>query len=756
MRKRNAKIQEFIGSGTSKPICAKFGPKTHGIVASGDDKNAISLWKLNRERPLMTLSSQGATANVISEISAISFNMNETEVVSGTNRGSISVWDINSQKLITTLKGHSVAINTIAHFPSPTQEHLLLTGSYDSSVKLWDLRQKQTVSSFRGHDMQVNCLEITPDGKWFASGAQDSLVKLWDIGSGKSIYTFNLHEAPVTCLKFNPYELTLATGSADKTVKYWDLEKFGLICSTKPEATGIQSLSFDPDGKFLFTAAQDAMRVWHVDTNELNLLDNVETSWRGVQELAVQVSSKNEEESLLGIAITNVSFGLWACPLKTVNKDPLISPEKFLQMRKAAEAKMKPMTPNPQKMDQPFLEEKPQKKPSSQDLGNRPDSRSNHTPSPSQRDIASGGGGVKPQNVFVAQAQNNLIGGNNYSPQNYGAPNGVNPYQPFNNNPGPVPGGYQYQQQQQQPNPVGGDPRYNNYNPVQQSGDFANMMGGEQNNDYVVKKSVSQEKMPTENKPVLNSRNGQIQVHDAGLMAKLHDHPAARETNLGETTIIDINKANPDQLNLSTFIKGIGTENNDKNLQYDAISDIAKDHSKFRAFMKQRLDHLELVLHYWNSGNIRSALNAINGLNLNDSTLIMDLLNMSTAVNKTGQMNVEAACIFLQKAVMLVDSKFDHHVKMGFKFINKTFKQYYDEIVSLKTANVMNMVDLAREERVKKYDKLIDEFDAIARKERIRKLAAKHKDEVGEMAGRLINDLELFLNKIKAGDSNRR
>ncbi len=52
------------------------------------------------------------------------------------------------------------------------------------------------------------------------------------------------------------------------------------------------------------------------------------------------------------------------------------------------------------------------------------------------------------------------------------------------------------------------------------------------------------------------------------------------------------------------------------------------------------------------------------------------------------------------------------------------------EIVSLKTANVMGGVDLAREERVKKYDKLIDEFDAITKKERIRKLAAKHKDEV--------------------------
>lgn len=40
------------------------------------------------------------------------------------------------------------------------------------------------------------------------------------------------------------------------------------------------------------------------------------------------------------------------------------------------------------------------------------------------------------------------------------------------------------------------------------------------------------------------------------------------------------------------------------------------------------------------------------------------------------------------------------------------------------------MVDLAREERLKKYDKLINEFEAITQKERIKKLAIKHKDEV--------------------------
>ena len=40
------------------------------------------------------------------------------------------------------------------------------------------------------------------------------------------------------------------------------------------------------------------------------------------------------------------------------------------------------------------------------------------------------------------------------------------------------------------------------------------------------------------------------------------------------------------------------------------------------------------------------------------------------------------------------------------------------------------MVDLAREERMKKYDKLIDEFEKISTRPRIKKLASKNREEV--------------------------
>lgn len=126
------------------------------------------------------------------------------------------------------------------------------------------------------------------------------------------------------------------------------------------------------------------------------------------------MNSKNEEENLIGVAITNVSFGLWCCPLKTVNKDPNISPEKFYQMRKQLEAKMKPVTQS-QDMDQPFADIE------------RPSSKSKPVSDPS---VSKEGFAQQPQvnpiqpqrtsypsssnNVFVQQAQNNLLPSSSY------------------------------------------------------------------------------------------------------------------------------------------------------------------------------------------------------------------------------------------------------------------------------------------------------------------------------------------------------
>jgi len=73
----------------------------------------------------------------------------------------------------------------------------------------------------------------------------------------------------------------LATGGSDRTVKYWDLDSLSLISTTKPDATAIQCITFEPNGKYTFSGAHESLKVWNLEKDGI-LLDNVESNWRGL------------------------------------------------------------------------------------------------------------------------------------------------------------------------------------------------------------------------------------------------------------------------------------------------------------------------------------------------------------------------------------------------------------------------------------------------------------------------------------------
>ena len=60
-------------------------------------------------------------------------------------------------------------------------------------------------------------------------------------------------------------------------------------------------------------------------SNTLQLVDNIESNWRNVQDLGL--GTTDEGESLLGVTISPVCFGLWAVPFKQIHFDGQI-PEK--------------------------------------------------------------------------------------------------------------------------------------------------------------------------------------------------------------------------------------------------------------------------------------------------------------------------------------------------------------------------------------------------------------------------------------------
>ena len=135
--------------------------------------------------------------------------------------------------------------------------------------------------------------------------------------------------------------------------------------------------------------------------------------------------------------------------------------------------------------------------------------------------------------------------------------------------------------------PQGMDPRYMNYpygGPVMDNRNMPNQMMQENQNMMNIEGNNrnSKERKSYEKKPS-SEKIGQVQIHDAGLMDKLNNEnnkiieekPAKVEKfNPKDTTIIDVNNAQLDQLNVSSFIKNI--EGDDKKLHFDAISDVNK------------------------------------------------------------------------------------------------------------------------------------------------------------------------------------
>lgn len=308
MERRNQKIQEFdiTGLGATRCTCAQLGSKSFQVVVAGDDARNVKLWKITKRDCLLNF--QGHS----SDITTVCFSAHEEEVYSGSFGGTVIVWDINSQKAVHSLKGHMAACTTISPFPTG-QQVFLATGSADCNLKIWDLRRKSCVQTFKGHKGQVNIVMFSPDSRWIASGGVDGTIKLWDLNTSKKLFEFSLNESPVMCMKFNPQNLTLASGHQDRTVQYWDLENFGHISSTQAEANPIQKICFDPsESRFLFSAGNESLKLW--DIEESKLLDNIESNWRGIEDLVY-----NTKDSLLaGLTINGPSFSMWSTDIDSI------------------------------------------------------------------------------------------------------------------------------------------------------------------------------------------------------------------------------------------------------------------------------------------------------------------------------------------------------------------------------------------------------------------------------------------------------
>lgn len=79
------------------------------------------------------------------------------------------------------------------------------------------------------------------------------------------------------------------------------------------DRTPIDCLKWSDDGKYIYSAAKESVKVWDLENSIL--YDNIISKFPGVLDMAVSKTN----QVLLGVTSTSNHYGLWAIRLKDIN-----------------------------------------------------------------------------------------------------------------------------------------------------------------------------------------------------------------------------------------------------------------------------------------------------------------------------------------------------------------------------------------------------------------------------------------------------
>ena len=173
-----------------------------------------------------------------------------------------------------TFIGHRAGLLSVSWSPDGKR---LATGSADGTARVWQVSDGRELLTLKGHTGCVWSVSWSPDGRRLATGSEDGTARVWDAAGGRELLTLGRHTGPVHSVSWSPDGTRLATGSEDGTAKVWDAaggpELLTLKGPTGPaisvdirsfwSPSGVWSVSWSPDGKFLATGSYDGtVKVW--------------------------------------------------------------------------------------------------------------------------------------------------------------------------------------------------------------------------------------------------------------------------------------------------------------------------------------------------------------------------------------------------------------------------------------------------------------------------------------------------------------
>ncbi len=190
------------------------------------------------------------------------FTPDAKRLIAATSRGQVSMWSIPEGKLIAA----PVELNTTFQPLEMSQDgKWFATGSTDQFVRIWDTATGQPIHMMK-HGSEINSVAFSPDSRLLASAGENRLLRVWDTATGTLVHELSGHANEVMSVAFSPDGRRLASASLDFTGRIWHVVS-GKELAVLPHQGEVLDVRFSPDGHWVATGARDRTAViWDATT----------------------------------------------------------------------------------------------------------------------------------------------------------------------------------------------------------------------------------------------------------------------------------------------------------------------------------------------------------------------------------------------------------------------------------------------------------------------------------------------------------
>ena len=200
--------------------------------------------------------------------------------------------------------------------------------------------------------------------------------------------------------------------------------------------------------------------------------------------------------------------------------------------------------------------------------------------------------------------------------------------------------------------------------------------------------------------------------------SKEPDYKKNNDFNMGKIGFYNQNNQNQIKQNSNDMIIDDNPlemqENNNQLSNEDdlIIKNINETHSDISKILKQRKSSLSRVSKFCLDKDLASTLNYLNMIN--DLAVYNDYLNYSLLQTDTPRvpLTMDNANFLLAHVSELINSKYENYNKVGLSSAHVILKLFADRIVNTK-CSPNNGIDLSKEDRIKKCDKILDIYKQI-------------------------------------------